>query len=130
MKELLQLILFFALLILLAPLSGRYMARVFLGEKHIMLPVLGWLEKLIYMAAGVQSEEEMNWRTYSIAILLFNLFGFLLLFLLLLFQKSLPLNIEKQPDLSWHLALNTAISFMTNTNWQAYSGENTLGYLV
>jgi K+-transporting ATPase ATPase A chain len=130
MNEFLQLFLFFALIILLAPVTGRYMAQVFLGEKHIMLPVVGWLEKLIYRASGVKSDEEMNWKTYTFDLLLFNLFGFVLLFVLLLFQKSLPLDTEKLPDLSWHLALNTAISFMTNTNWQSYSGENTLGYLV
>lgn len=130
MNEFFQLILFFVLLVLLAPQLGRYMAKVFMGEKHIMKPVCGWLEKLIYRVSGVRSEDEMNWKTYTYAILLFNLSGFLLLFLLQVFQAVLPLNPEKMPNVPWHLALNTAISFVTNTNWQSYSGENTLSYLV
>ena len=72
----------------------------------------------------------MNWKTYMYGVLLFNLFGFVLLFLLQMFQAYLPLNTEKLPNVSWHLAFNTAMSFTTNTNWQSYSGENTLSYLV
>ncbi len=73
---------------------------------------------------------EMNWKTYTISLLVFNFFGFLFLFLLLMFQAYLPLNPQHLPGTSWHLSLNTAVSFMTNTNWQSYSGETTLGYLV
>ena len=94
-----------------------------------MKPVFGWLETLIYKASGVKSDEEMNWKTYMYGLLLFNLFGFVLLYLLQIFQAYLPLNTEKLPNVSWHLAFNTAMSFTTNTNWQL-SGENTLGYLV
>ncbi len=130
MNEAIQLIIFISLLIILSPLLGRYMAKVFMGEKHIMEPVFGWLEKLIYRISGIRSEEEMNWKTYTIALLLFNLSGFLLLYLLQIFQAYLPLNSEKLPDVSWHLAFNTAMSFTTNTNWQSYSGENTMSYLV
>jgi potassium-transporting ATPase potassium-binding subunit len=130
MKEAIQLILFLVLLVLLSPLLGRYMAKVFMGEDHILLPVFGWLEKLVYRVSGVKSGEEMNWKTYTFVILLFNLFGFLLLLLLQIFQAWLPLNTEKLANVPWHLALNTAISFMTNTNWQSYCGENTLSYLV
>ena len=72
----------------------------------------------------------MNWKTYTIGVLLFNLAGFVLLYLLQIFQSYLPLNTEKLPNVSWHLAFNTAMSFTTNTNWQSYSGENTLSYLV
>jgi potassium-transporting ATPase potassium-binding subunit len=130
MNEAIQLILFLVLLIVLAPLLGKYMAKVFMGEKHIMKPVLGWLEKVIYRVSGVKSEEEMNWRTYLYGILLFNLFGFVFLFMLQIFQSRLPQNTEKLPDITWHLAFNTAVSFTTNTNWQSYSGENTMSYLV
>jgi potassium-transporting ATPase potassium-binding subunit len=130
MNEAIQLIIFILLLIVLSPLLGKYMARVFMGEKHFMQPVFGWLEKSVYRLAGVKSEEEMNWKTYTYSLLLFNLFGFVLLFLLQLFQSYLPLNTEKLPDVSWHLSFNTAVSFMTNTNWQSYSGENTLSYCV
>ena len=123
-------IIFLVLLILLAPLLGRFMAKVFMNEKHILKSVFGWLEKLVYRCAGVNSEEEMNWKTYLYAVLIFNFFGFLLLFLLQMFQVYLPLNTEKLPSVSWHLSFNTAMSFITNTNWQSYSGENTLSYLV
>jgi K+-transporting ATPase ATPase A chain len=130
MNEAIQLIIFMAALIGLAPLLGMYMARVFLGEKHFMKPVFGWVEKLIYSISGIRSEEEMNWKTYTYSVLLLNMFGFVILFLLQVFQGYLPLNTEKLPNVSWHLAFNTATSFVTNTNWQSYSGENTLSYLV
>ena len=130
MNEAIQLIIFLALLVILSPLLGRYMAKVFMGEKHIMLPVFGWLEKSVYRLAGIKSDEEMNWKTYTYGVLLFNLFGFILLFLIQIFQSYLPFNTEKLPNVSWHLAFNTAMSFTTNTNWQSYSGENTLSYFV
>jgi K+-transporting ATPase ATPase A chain len=130
MNEAIQLILFMLALIALAPLLGKFMAKVFMGEKHIMKPVFGWLEKSVYRVSGIKSEEEMNWKTYMYGVLLFNLFGFVLLFLLQMLQAYLPLNTEKLPNVSWHLSFNTAMSFVTNTNWQSYSGENTLSYLV
>ena len=130
MNEAIQLIIFIVALVSLAPLLGKYMAKVFMGEKHFMKPVFGWLEKLVYRVSGIKSEEEMNWKTYLYGVLLFNLFGFVLLFLLQLLQAYLPMNTENLPNVSWHLAFNTAMSFTTNTNWQSYSGENTLSYLV
>lgn len=130
MNEAIQLILFMLALVALAPLLGKFMAKVFMGEKHIMKPVFGWLEKSVYRVSGIKSEEEMNWKTYLYGVLLFNLFGFVLLFLLQMLQAYLPMNTEKLPNVSWHLAFNTAMSFTTNTNWQSYSGENTLSYLV
>jgi potassium-transporting ATPase potassium-binding subunit len=130
MNEAIQLIIFMIALIALAPLLGKYMAKVFMGEKHIMKPVFGWLEKLVYRTTGINSEEEMNWKTYMYGVLLFNLFGMLFLFLLQMMQAYLPLNTEKLANVSWHLSFNTAVSFITNTNWQSYSGENTLSYLV
>jgi potassium-transporting ATPase potassium-binding subunit len=130
MNEAIQLIIFLVLLIILSPLLGKYMARVFMGEKHVLTPVFGWLEKLVYRISGVKSNEEMNWKTYTYAVLLFNLLGFVLLFVIQIFQFYLPLNTEKLPNVTWHLAFNTAVSFVTNTNWQSYSGENTLSYFV
>jgi potassium-transporting ATPase potassium-binding subunit len=130
MNEAIQLIIYLLVLIALAPLLGKYMARVFMGEKHFMKPVLGWLEKFIYRMAGITGDEEMNWKTYLYGVLLFNLFGIVILFLLQIFQSYLPLNTEHLPDVSWHLSFNTAVSFVTNTNWQSYSGENTLSYFV
>jgi potassium-transporting ATPase potassium-binding subunit len=130
MNEAIQLIFYLLVLIALSPLLGKYMAKVFMGGKHIMKPVFGWLEKIIFRMAGITGDEEMNWKTYLYGVLLFNLFGIVVLFLLQMFQSYLPLNPEHLPDLSWHLSFNTAVSFVTNTNWQSYSGENTLSYLV
>jgi K+-transporting ATPase ATPase A chain len=130
MNEAVQLIIFMVALIALAPLLGKFMAKVFMGENHFLKPVFGWLEKLVYKTTGIKSDEEMNWKTYMFGVLLFNLFGLVLLFLLQMFQAYLPLNTEKLPNVPWHLSFNTAVSFITNTNWQSYSGENTLSYFV
>lgn len=130
MKETVQIIIYILALILLSPVLGKYMSKVYNNEKHFLRPVFGWLEKLVYKTTGVDATEEMNWKTYLSAILIFNFFGFLVVFLLQLFQHSLPLNPQHLPNVSWHLSLNTAVSFMTNTNWQSYAGETTLSYLV
>jgi K+-transporting ATPase ATPase A chain len=95
-----------------------------------MKPVFGWLERGIYRVTGIMSTEEMNWKTYLYGVLLFNFIGLVFLFLIQLFQAALPLNPEHLPNVPWHLSFNTAISFVTNTNWQSYSGENTLSYFV
>jgi len=125
-----QIILFIALLIGLTPVLGKFMYKVFTGDKHIMHPVFGWLEKLIYKIIKVNPEEETNWKSYTFGLLLFNLVGFLFVFLIQLFQAQLPLNPANLPNVSWHSAFNTAVSFMTNTNWQGYAGETTLSYFV
>ncbi len=130
MSEAVQLVIFLMAVATLAPLLGRYMAKVFMGEPHFIKPVFGWLEKLFYRISGIKVEDEMNWKTYTYSLLIFNIFGFLILFLLQMFQPYLPLNGEKLPNVPWHQAFNTAMSFTTNTNWQSYSGENTLSYLV
>ena len=101
-----------------------------MNQRHLMKPVFGWLENLAYRTTGIQSGEEMNWKTYTIQLLIFNFFGFLIVFTLQLFQQYLPLNSQHLPNVSWHLSFNTAVSFMTNTNWQSYAGETTLSYLV
>jgi len=129
-QDYIQIILFFAILIGLTPILGNYMYKVFVGEKHLMLPVFGWLEKLTYKFAGIDSEEETNWKSYTFSLLMFNLIGFAFVFLLQLFQAQLPLNPANLPNVSWHSAFNTAVSFMTNTNWQGYAGETTLSYFV
>jgi K+-transporting ATPase ATPase A chain len=128
--ELIQVILFFILLIGLTPLLGNFMVKVFTAQKHILHPSLGWLERLTYKASGVDTKEESNWKTYTFNLLLFNLIGLVFLFLIQYFQSHLPLNPEKFPDVSWHSAFNTAVSFMTNTNWQGYAGETTMSFLV
>lgn len=129
-SDFLQIALYLALLIGLAPVLGSYMYKVFSGQNHLMLPVFGKLEKLIYKLSGIRPDEEANWKTYTVGLLLFNFVGLIFLFVLQLVQAQLPLNPAQLPNVSWHSALNTAISFMTNTNWQGYAGETTLSYLV
>jgi potassium-transporting ATPase potassium-binding subunit len=125
-----QLIIFFAFLIGLTPILGNYMFKVFTGKKHFMLPVLGWLEKLAYKFIRVKPDEETNWKSYTFSLLMFNLIGFVFVFLLQLLQAYLPLNHAHLANVSWHSAFNTSVSFMTNTNWQGYAGETTLSYFV
>ncbi|MGZ3298360.1 MAG: potassium-transporting ATPase subunit KdpA, partial [Asticcacaulis sp.] len=115
------------LLACVVPLGG-YMAKVFMGEKTFLNPVAGRLEALIYKLAGIDPEEDMTWRSYAMAIIVFSLGGFMLLYLLLVFQNLLPLNPQKLPGLSPDLAFDTAASFVTNTNWQSYSGEAAMSY--
>lgn len=112
------------LLVLSRPL-GSFLARLIEGEPFAPLQRI---EAGLWCCSGVKKQEMNGWQ-YALAILYFNVLGILLLFALLMMQGSLPLNPENMPGLSWHLALNTAVSFVTNTNWQAYSGENTLSYL-
>jgi potassium-transporting ATPase potassium-binding subunit len=130
MNEAIQFVIFFSSLIALAPLLGKYMAKVFRGENHFLKPVFSWLENATYRLSGIDRNQEMSWSTYLTAVLLFNFAGFAFLFLLQIFQAWVPFNTENLPDVSWHLSLNTAVSFVTNTNWQSYSGENTLSFLV
>lgn len=112
------------LLMILARPLGSGLARLI--DDRPLAGVAGF-ERLLWRASGVASES-MSWRSYLLAILLFNLGGLILLIVMLMTQVSLPLNPQHLPNLSWHLALNTAVSFVTNTNWQAYAGESTLSY--
>jgi K+-transporting ATPase ATPase A chain len=126
----LQLALYVAVLGALVKPLGMYMARVYEGRPCGMDRALGWLERIIYRFAGVDPKREMNWRVYAGALLLFNLLGFLAVYLLMRLQHLLPLNPQNQPACSPDLSFNTAASFATNTNWQSYGGESTLSYLV
>jgi K+-transporting ATPase ATPase A chain len=130
--DVLQLLAFFGLLIGLAPLLGRYMAKVFAGEGTFLGAVFAPVERWIYRLGGVRAEAEMSWKQYFAAVLIFNVVGILTLMALQMTQGWQPLmvNPQKLPNVPWALALNTAISFITNTNWQAYSGENTMSYLT
>jgi len=123
-------LLFFGILIGLTPFLGNYMAKVYNGQKHAMMPVLGWLERAIYRFLGIFPTDEDNWKRYTLNLLGFNLIGFLFLFMLMLVQAYLPLNPAHLPNVTWHTAFNAAISFTTNTNWQSYAGESTMSYLV
>jgi K+-transporting ATPase ATPase A chain len=129
-SEIFQILLFFILLIGLTPFLGDYMSKVYTGKKHLMLPLFGWLERIIFKITGVKTDEETNWKSFTFSLLLFNLAGFVFLLLIQLFQANLPLNPNNIPNVSWDSAINTSISFVTNTNWQGYAGETTLSYLV
>jgi K+-transporting ATPase ATPase A chain len=130
LADVIQILLFLFLLTILTPVLGSYMSKVFSGEKHFMEPVLGWLEKLTYKLSGIRPDEETNWKSYTCSLLMFNLIGFVFVFLIQLFQAQLPLNPANLENISWHSAFNTSVSFMTNTNWQGYGGETTLSYFV
>jgi potassium-transporting ATPase potassium-binding subunit len=129
-NEVIQLAVFFGLLLSLTPLLGRFMARVFQGQRTWLHPLLGPVEKLIYRWSGVDAGEEMTWKRYFCAVLIFNVAAIVLLAAQQMLQAVLPLNPQKFTGLPWALALNTAVSFITNTNWQAYSGETTMSYLT
>ena len=124
----LLIVLFLALFLAPAPLLGRFFYRALEGERTWLTPVLAPLERVGYRLGGIDARQEQSWQQYALALLLFNLVGLLALFLMLLLQAYLPLNPQHLPGLEWTLALNTAISFVTNTNWQAYSGEASLSY--
>jgi len=111
----------------LAPFLGSYMERVYAGKPH-PLAFLGLFEKFIYKVTGIDPHEAMNWKQYTVSLLEFSAVSIAALFLILVGQGFLPLNPQKYPGLTWDLALNTAISFVTNTNWQAYSGEASLSH--
>lgn len=125
-----QVFFYFLVLLALTPMLGSFMARIFEGERTFLAPVFGPLEKLTYRAAGVDEKVEMSWRDYAKALIAFNALGFIVLFLMQLFQSKLPMNPQQLGNVSWHSAFNTAISFMTNTNWQGYAGETTMSYFT
>ncbi|WP_442113379.1 potassium-transporting ATPase subunit KdpA [Pseudomonas sp. NUPR-001] len=120
---------FFALVLLPAPWLGRFYYKVMEGQRTWLSPVLGPVERGCYKLSGVNAETEHSWKQYALALLAFNLAGFVLVFSVLLLQGYLPLNPQKLPGQEWSLAFNTAVSFVTNTNWQAYSGEASVSYL-
>lgn len=130
LNDFMQIGLYVLLLTALTPLLGSFMAKVFKGEKNILSPIVGGFEKLIYKISGIDKDEEMSWKTYLFSLLAFNFFGFVVVLLLQLLQSYLPLNPQGLPNVPFHLSFNTAVSFMTNTNWQSYAGETTLSYLV
>ncbi|MBS9762203.1 potassium-transporting ATPase subunit KdpA [Pseudomonas mosselii] len=125
----LLLLAFFAIVLLPAPWLGRFYYKVMEGQRTWLSPLLGPVERGCYRVAGVRADQEQSWKQYTLALLAFNLVGFLMVFGVLQLQGSLPLNPQHLPGQEWSLAFNTAVSFMTNTNWQAYSGEASVSYL-
>ncbi len=126
----LQIALFSVIIVLLVKPLGGYMTRVFTGERTFLSPVLGPLERAFYRLSGVNESAEQNWVAYAVAMLMFSLAGFISLYALMRFQGVLPFDPAGQSAVEQGLAFNTAMSFDTNTNWQSYTPETTMSYLV
>lgn len=127
---LLQLSLFLAILTIIALVLGEYMAKVFKGEKTLFSFILRPIEKLLYKLFGIDETTEMDWKAYSFSLIILSILGIIGLFTLQELQHLLPLNPQNLGAVRWDTAINTAVSFVTNTNWQAYAGENTMSYLI
>jgi len=126
----LQLFALFVATLLLVPPFGYYMARVYENRPSGLMRWLSPLERLLYRLTGVKPEQEMDWKLYALSFMLFHIVGIAVLYVLMRIQQHLPLNPDGQAAVAPELALNTAISFNTNTNWQFYGGETTMTYLT
>ena len=126
----LQIAIFGAIVVAITKPFGFYMTRVFVGEWTPLSPLLRPVERLVYRCCGVEESEEHSWRLYAISMVLFGAVGFVTLYVLQRLQWYLPLNPQGQPGVEPVLAFNTGVSFVTNTNWQSYVPETTMGYLV
>ena len=128
--DFLQIGLYLLILLLLIKPMGSYMTHVFADQPNRLTRLGAGVERLVYRACGVDAKDDMNWKRYAIAMLVFNVCGMLLVYALQRLQQWLPLNPEHFPAVSADASINTAISFVTNTNWQAYAGESTMSYLT
>jgi potassium-transporting ATPase potassium-binding subunit len=125
-----QIVIYCAIVVAITPVLGAYMTRVFNGERTPLSPILRPFERAIYKIAGVNEQGEQHAVTYTVAMLLFHVGGFLILYVLMRVQAWLPFNPADQSAVAPDLSFNTAVSFITNTNWQNYGGESTMSYLV
>jgi K+-transporting ATPase ATPase A chain len=125
-----QILLYCAIVVALVKPLGGYMTRVFDGERTFLSPLLRPVEAGVYWIGGVDEKREQHWLTYTVAMLLFHVGGFVILYAVMRLQASLPFNPAEQSAVAPDLSFNTAISFITNTNWQNYGGESTMSYLV
>src|ERR1700676_1467724 len=123
-----QIILYCAIVVALVKPLGWYMTRVFNGERTFLSPILRPVEAGLYWIGGVDERREQHWLTYMVAMLLFHVGGFLIIYVLMRLQAHLPFNPAEQSAVAEDLSFNTAISFITNTNWQNYGGERTMSY--
>lgn len=130
MSAALQYVIYMFLLVLLAVPLGSYIKRVMSGELTFLSKLLNPMEEILYRIIGIDKDEQMSWKHYTGAVMAFSVFGFLFVMVLQMLQAWLPGNPQGLGNVSWHLAFNTAASFVTNTNWQAYSGEATLSYFT
>src|SRR6201984_862131 len=125
-----QILLYCAIIVAITPGLGAYMTRVFTGERTFLTPVLRPVERAIYKIAGVDERQEQHAVTYTVGMLLFHLGGLFIIYALMRLQVFLPFNPAEQSAVPEDLSFNTAVSFITNTNWQNYGGESTMSYLV
>src|SRR5579883_670195 len=125
-----QIALFSVIIVLITRPLGAHMTRVFNGEHHFLSPLLGPVERAIYRICGVDEQTEQHWTIYAIAMLLFTLVGFVVLYAMQRLQAVLPFNPQGMDPVAPDLAFNTAVSFVTNTNWQSYTPETTMSYLT
>jgi potassium-transporting ATPase potassium-binding subunit len=125
-----QILLYCAIIVAITPVLGAYMTRVFTGERTFLTPVLRPVERAIYKVAGIDERQEQHAVTYTVGMLLFHIGGLFIIYALMRLQAFLPFNPADQSAVSADLSFNTAVSFITNTNWQNYGGESTLSYLV
>src|ERR1700730_15373868 len=125
-----QILVYCAIIVAIVPFLGAYMKRVFNGERAFLSPVVRPVENALYWAGGVDARREQNWVSYTLAMLLFHVGGFAILYALMRLQALLPFNPAGQSAVAEDLSFNTAVSFITNTNWQNYGGESTMSYLV
>lgn len=129
-NSLIQYSLYLIILVVLAIPLGKYIGKVMNGEKVFLSKILNPIENFIYKILRIDKDEEMDWKKYSVSIIAFSVIGFVILFLLQIVQGILPLNPEGIKGVTWDLSFNTTSSFVTNTNWQSYSGESQLSYLT
>jgi len=122
--------LFFSVFVVTVVPLGRFMWRVFTGQKNLLTPVIGPLERWLLASSGITADDEMDWKTFSVAMMVFSIISIAFVFLLQEVQGFLPLNPAGAGPVPWDLSLNTAVSFATNTNWQAYVPETTVSYLT
>jgi len=125
-----QIALFCAIIIAITPVLGGYMTKVFNGERTFLSFLLRPIERVIYAICGVNEKDDQHWTVYSVSMLMFSLIGFLVFYAIQRFQGVLPLNPQHLAGMGEHLSFNTAISFITNTNWQSYVPETTMSYLT
>src|SRR5215813_13372824 len=125
-----QIALFAAVIVLITKPLGSYMTRVFNGERTLLSPVLRPVERALYWVSGIDEKREQSWITYTAAMLFFSLAGFVTLYALQRLQAYLPFNPQGQANIEQSSAFNTAVSFVTNTNWQSYTPESTMSYLM
>ena len=129
-NDFIQIGVYLVVLLLLIKPMGSYMTHVFADQPNRITRLGGGVERFIYRICGVKADEDMGWKQYAIAMLVFNVCGMVAVYVFQRTQQWLPLNPQHFPALSPDLSINTAISFITNTNWQAYSGESAMSYLT